>query len=77
LRHATHSQQEWQSQPSWASQHLGKTLDRGRIGRIDGLEYQDRLSIALLGESVARLYKLRLEGRPGKVSQKSTPEPCL
>jgi hypothetical protein len=74
---ATHDQDQWQPQPSRVLRYPGETLQSGGVGRIDSLEHEGRSSTGPLGELVARVHKLGIEGRAWQLTEKPTPESCF
>jgi hypothetical protein len=71
---ATHDQEQRQPQPARVLRYPSETLQSGGVGRIDSLEHEGRSSTGPLGELVARVHKLGIEGRAWQLTEKPTPE---
>jgi hypothetical protein len=58
-------------------ENSGKAFQRCHVCGIDGLQHQSRSPARALGELVAHVYDLRLQGRAGKIAQNPTAKPCF
>jgi hypothetical protein len=68
LGHATQGQEQRQSQPPWAAENPGEAPQCCHVCGVNGLQHQSRSPARALGELIAHVHDLRLEGRAWKVT---------